>query len=139
MKILCFGEILWDVYPDKKYIGGASLNFAGYMARHGEDAYMLSALGCDSLGKEAEAVLRDLGLHTRYVAKKEDKETGTCLVTLDEHSIPSYRLLEEVAYDDIPCDSVDEDFDVLYFGTLSLRSDHNFFSLQRLLQDWLRI
>ena len=27
-KLLAFGEILWDVYPDEKFLGGASLNFA---------------------------------------------------------------------------------------------------------------
>ena len=32
MKILCFGEILWDVYPDKKYIGGASLKAPDFMS-----------------------------------------------------------------------------------------------------------
>ena len=134
MKILCFGEILWDVYPDKKYIGGASLNFAGHMAKHGEEAYMLSALGCDDLGEEAEAVLSRLGISCAYVARLRDKETGKCLVTLDDRSIPSYDLLRDVAYDFIPCDGVEGDFDVLYFGTLALRGEENFSSLRRLVR-----
>ena len=28
MKVLSFGELLWDVYPEKKVIGGAALYFA---------------------------------------------------------------------------------------------------------------
>ena len=30
MKLLSFGEIIWDVYPDEKYLGGAPLNFAAH-------------------------------------------------------------------------------------------------------------
>ena len=46
-------EVVWDIYPDKKYIGGAPLNFAAHLAKHGEESYMLSCLGKDELGKEA--------------------------------------------------------------------------------------
>ena len=53
MKVLSFGEILWDIYPDKKYIGGAPFNFAAHLAKHGEEIYMLSCLGKDGLGEEA--------------------------------------------------------------------------------------
>ena len=56
MKVLSFGEILWDIYPDKKYIGGAPFNFAAHLAKHGEEIYMLSCLGKDSLGEEARLV-----------------------------------------------------------------------------------
>ena len=49
MKVLSFGEILCDIYPDKKHIGGAPFNFAAHLAKHGEEVYMLSCLGKDSL------------------------------------------------------------------------------------------
>ena len=52
MKVLSFGEILWDVYNDKKCIGGAPLNFAAHIAKHGDEAFMLSSIGKDSLGDE---------------------------------------------------------------------------------------
>ena len=45
MNILSFGEILWDIYPEKRRIGGAPLNFAAHMARHGHNTFMLSAVG----------------------------------------------------------------------------------------------
>ena len=53
MNVLAFGEILWDVYPDRKCLGGAPLNFAAHLAKHGERAYMLSAVGKDALGAQA--------------------------------------------------------------------------------------
>lgn len=126
MKILSFGEILWDVFPDKKYIGGASLNFAAHMAKHGQQTYMLSALGEDDLGKEALEQLDALGVSCKYVSNIKDKQTGKCVVTLDENLIPSYNLLNDVAYDYISCDNLPDDFDVLYFGTLATRNEHNF-------------
>lgn len=126
MKLLAFGEILWDVYPHEKFIGGASLNFAAHCAKHSAQAYMLSSVGTDSLGDASLAQLKSWGVHTNYVARLPHKETGKCLVTLDENSIPSYNLLTDVAWDCIDCQCAAKDkFDVLYFGTLALRSQSN--------------
>lgn len=134
-KILSFGEILWDVFPDQKHLGGASLNFAAHLAKFGHRVEMLSALGADPLGEEARKKLYEWNLGDQYVPALSDKETGACLVTLDENSIPSYNLLKDVAYDCISCDGIEEDFDVLYFGTLALRGDGNFTELCKLLKE----
>ena len=49
MKLLSFGEVLWDVYPDARFIGGAPMNVAAHMAKQGHDSYLLSAVGNDEL------------------------------------------------------------------------------------------
>ena len=55
-----------------------------------------------------------------------EQQTGKCLVTLDDNQIPSYDLLDNVAYDYIKKPDIDnEAFDVLYFGTLALRNENN--------------
>ena len=138
MKILSFGEILWDVYPDEKYLGGAPLNFAAHLAKHGENVAMLSAVGKDELGKEAKEQVSAWGISTAHVAELSGKQTGCCLVTLNEQKVPSYNLLTDVAYDYIPCPKGEESFDVLYFGTLSLRSEYNRNSLAELLDKSFR-
>lgn len=132
MKILSFGEILWDVYPNEKYIGGAPLNFAAHLARHGEEVFMLSSLGEDDLGKAALTQLEKWNINTDYVSVLSNKQTGKCLVTLDRNQIPDYNLLSDVAYDYIDCCAVDSGFDVLYFGTLALRSEYNFETIKKL-------
>lgn len=132
MNVLSFGEMLWDVYPDNRYIGGAPLNFAAHLAKHGETVYMLSAVGRDELGTAAVERLQAWGIATDYVAVC-DKPTGQCLVTLDERSIPTYNLLNDVAYDYIDTAVVGDGADVLYFGTLALRSENNRRSLRDLL------
>lgn len=134
MKVLSFGEILWDIYDDNKDLAGAPLNFAAHTARHGDDAYMLSAVGDDELGKETEKIIKKWGIYADYVLALKGKETGKCIVTTDEKSSPRYDILRDVAYDYTASENVPDDFDVLYFGTMALRSEHNFNSLKELVK-----
>ena len=134
MKLLSFGEILFDVFPNSSHIGGAPLNFAAHAAKQGADAWMISAVGGDSLGKEALQRLKSWNINTQFVNVHPDKQTGKCLVTLDENSIPTYNLRTDVAYDFIPVPQVNDTFDILYFGTLSLRSEYNLHTVKSLLE-----
>ena len=126
MKVLSFGEILWDTYPTEKHIGGAPLNFSAHFVKSGGEAYLLSAVGADELGESALSFLREHGIRTDYVSVLRGKRTGECLVTLDGQGIPRYELLSDVAYDEIPePDLLGADFDAFYFGSLALRSEKN--------------
>lgn len=135
MKILSFGEVLWDVYTDKKFIGGAPLNFAAHLAIHGEKVAMLTTVGDDELGSEAAQIIRNFGIDDSYVGVTDKLETGKCLVSLDENQVPSYNLLHNVAYDHIDTSIGTEKFDILYFGTLALRDDYNRKSLSELIEN----
>lgn len=125
MKVLSFGEIIWDVYPDEKHLGGAPLNFAAHFAKQGGEAYMLSALGDDELGNEALNKLSLWKVNAEYVSVLSGKDTGKCLVTLDKQGVPTYNIVRDSAYDYINCSSVSDEFDALYFGTLALRNEYN--------------
>ena len=126
--VLVFGEIIWDVYPDRACIGGAPLNFAAHFVREGGRAALLSAVGRDALAAPALEFLRKNGVDTRFV-ETVDYPTGRCDVTLSESGIPSYRVVPDVAYDHISADpflpSVAKEcgYDVLYFGTLAQRRE----------------
>lgn len=133
MKVLSFGEILWDVYPDEKYIGGAPLNFAAHFVKQGGKAYMMSALGDDELGRSALEKLKEWKINSDHVAVLKNAETGKCLVTLDKSGKPSYDLLRGVAYDHIDCAVEGEKYDALYFGTLALRGGENMRGLEKLI------
>ena len=133
MKALAFGEVLWDMYPAERFIGGAPFNFASHLARLGAEVCMLSAVGNDPLGVETRAKLHEMGVNDQFVATVADKPTGQCLVTLRDHGVPRYNLLADVAYDYISADGCDDGFDLLYFGSLALRSGQNRRELQRLL------
>lgn len=135
MTVLSFGEVLWDVYPDKEFIGGAPLNFAAHFAKCTGKSYMLSAVGEDALGQKTLETIENFGVDTKYI-NKSTKQTGKCLVTLDDKGVPSYNLLCDVAYDDIKYEGFEEEkFDALYFGTLALRSQNNLDTLCKVMND----
>ena len=136
MKLLSFGEILWDIYPNEKYIGGAPLNFAAHFAKQGGKSYMLSSVGDDDLGKLALEALKNWDIKTDYVSVSKTNETGKCVVTLDSNGIPNYNLLDNVAYDYITKpDLLNESFDAFYFGSLALRNSNNRETVARILKD----
>lgn len=134
MKLLSFGEIIWDVYSNEKYLGGAPLNFAAHFAKQGGEAYMLSALGDDELGNEALNKLSLWKVNAEYVSLLSGKDTGKCLVNLNERGVPSYNIVRDSAYDYIDCSSVSDGFDALYFDTLALRNEYNRRGLAELIK-----
>lgn len=127
LKILIFGEILWDIFISSdgttEKIGGAPYNLAAHAAKLGADAFLVSAVGDDALGEKALAEAKKAGVHTDFIFLS-DKPTGFCAVTLDGGN-PHYRLADNTAYDYIDTASVSGDFDALCFGLLALREEHN--------------
>lgn len=131
MRVLVFGEILWDMFEQSRHLGGAPLNFAGHLAGLGGDPLLISAVGADPLGTEALKELERLGLSRDFVAVLDKIPTGRCMVTLTDSGVPHYDLWENAAYDRIPCPDA-HGCRGLYFGTLALRSPENFKTLKRL-------
>ncbi len=136
MRVLSFGEVLFDVFENDAYIGGAPLNLAAHSAIQGADAYLLSAVGNDEYGKQALLEVKNLDVKCDYVSVLEDRETGKCLVTLDENAVPSYNILKDVAYDHIPRPYLmSEKFDVFAFGTLAFREKENMRTVENVLEN----
>lgn len=137
--LLVFGEIIWDVYPDKACIGGAPLNFAAHFVQAGGRAALLSAVGQDDLGSSALAFLQKSGVDTQFVARTAHP-TGRCEVTLSAEGIPSYFVVPDVAYDhipdvpDLPARAAEAGYDLLCFGTLAQRGESRR-CLERLLSE----
>lgn len=98
--IVGLGEVLWDVFPDRKNLGGAPANFAFHMAQFGFDSCVASAVGKDALGEEIRKIYREKKLNTQIATV--DYPTGTVQVTLDGNGIPCYEIKENVAWDNIP-------------------------------------
>ncbi len=138
MKILSFGEIIWDVYENDAVIGGAPLNFAAHSAKCSAESFLLSAVGNDSYGEEAKAALTKLGVDISLV-QTNGYPTGKCIVTLDKNGLPTYRVLTDTAYDNITkSEELDkalrkEGFDALVFGTLAQRSKASSDTLAQIL------
>lgn len=136
MKILSFGDIIWDVYPDKACIGGALLNFSAHVAKSGATSLLMSAVGDDSLGKDALEKLKKFSVDTKYVSVDKTRPTGQCRVTLDENAVPTFKLLDDVAYDNIvlPAEALNERFDAIAFGSVPIRHTKNAETLLHLIE-----
>lgn len=98
--IVGIGELLWDVLPDGKKIGGAPCNFAYHVSQFGLPAIGVSAVGNDDLGEELKAAVlaRDIECNIAEV----DYPTGTVQVSLDAAGVPCYDIKEGAAWDNIP-------------------------------------
>lgn len=98
--IVGIGEILWDMLPTGKALGGAPANFAYHAKRLGEDGWAVSAIGNDALGREIMEIVMEKGL--RNLISVISRPTGTVQVSLDAKGVPSYTIMEDVAWDNIP-------------------------------------
>lgn len=98
--VVGIGEVLWDVLPDGKKIGGAPANFAYHVSQFGLNSRVVSAIGNDKLGTEIEQDFASKGL--QGIIEKVAYPTGTVQVVLDDNGIPNYSIKENVAWDNIP-------------------------------------
>ena len=133
MKVLCFGEVLWDVFATEKKIGGAPFNFAAHLVKNGVPAAVYSAVGQDELGAEALQAVRALQVDENCIATVTE-ETAVCLVTL-QNGMPDYNIKLGTAMDAIPVMPLTEPYDGLYYGTLAQRDPRSASALQTLLSD----
>ncbi|WP_405211121.1 carbohydrate kinase [Dokdonia sp. Asnod2-E02] len=128
LKIASYGEILWDVFPDEKRLGGAPLNVALRLHSFGVDVSMISSLGNDALGKEALALIKEKGLDTALI-QRNDKATGQVKVTLDKARSASYEIAQDTAWDAIAWNEKNAEAvtaaDALIIGSLAFRESGN--------------
>ena len=121
--IVGIGEILWDMLPSGKALGGAPANFAYHAGRLGEEGWAVSAVGDDALGHEILELVASKGLHSMIAVT--DKPTGTVQVELDDRGVPAYSIMEDVAWDNIPFTPEMEELakraDAVCFGSLVQR------------------
>lgn len=98
--VVGIGEVLWDILPEGKKLGGAPANFAYHVSQFGLNSCVVSAIGNDKLGNEIENDFSNKGLNG--IIEKVAYPTGTVQVVLDDEGIPNYTIKENVAWDNIP-------------------------------------
>ena len=121
--IVGIGEILWDMLPAGKALGGAPANFAYHALRLGEEGWVVSAIGDDPLGAEIMEIVAEKRLN--HLIAVTDQPTGTVRVSLDAKRVPSYNITEDVAWDNIPftpeMEALAARADAVCFGSLVQR------------------
>lgn len=145
--IVGVGEILWDMLPGGKVLGGAPTNFAYHCRQMGADSYVISAIGKDDAGCEILERVEALGIPSDFLFIEKHFPTSTVTVKLDEKGHPEYTIHENVAWDHIPADPLALDrmkaADAVCFGSLAQRSAFSRKSIQAYLEvlpaDCLRV
>lgn len=136
-KVVCFGEVLFDCFPNEKKIGGAPLNAALRMHALGLDCQIISCIGEDFDGETLKKFLENEELSTQLIQKSKQYNTGSVVVSLNDNGNASYHISQPVAWDHIELNSesleVVQKADVFVFGSLVARQNPSKQTLIKLL------
>lgn len=136
--VVCFGEVLWDIFPSGSRAGGAPFNVAYNLFKMGIDSKMLSRIGDDELGHRLLNQIKDWGITTDFIQIDAEKPTGTVLADFDEHGEAVYEIVKEVAWDYIESlpehQNLIQNSEAFVFGSLITRSETSQNTLLELLE-----
>ena len=131
------GELLWDLLPEGRHVGGAPANFAYFAKYLGARGIVVSRVGSDDLGRELIRYFNRISLSVRYIPVDEKHPTGTAMVALDSYGKPRFKILPNVAWDFISrtteLSSLVKRADAVCFGTLAQRQPLSRDTIQWLL------
>jgi len=127
--IVGLGELLWDLFPRGKQLGGAPANFAYITSLLGDRGIPASRLGHDALGHEAIVRLQELGIAVEFIQQDAAHPTGTVKVEVDDKGQPRFEICENVAWDFLEStpqwQKLAEQADAVCFGSLAQRSQQS--------------
>ncbi len=125
-KIVCFGEILWDILPSGAVPGGAPMNVAYHLHKLGLDPGIITRVGIDERGKKLIDLLNDNGVDTEHIQLDYDIATGIVNAEPNEHGEMQYDIVAPAAWDFIAFDkaaaSLVKEASHFIFGSLIARN-----------------
>ena len=128
--VVTIGEVLFDVFPTGKRIGGAPFNFTVHLANMGFPVDFITRIGKDADGRDILDRMRGFGLSAKYVQIDPDTPTGRVRVNTGEGKAHSFEIMAPAAYDNLVCTDLVSELmrrspDLVYFGTLAQRSEQS--------------
>lgn len=136
--IVCFGEVLWDVFPTHKKIGGAPLNVALRLQSLNNNVSIISSIGNDNKGKKIRTYIEDHGVNIENLQVDEKFKTGKVKVMLNQKGSASYDIKFPRAWDNIQINEntkkVTNQADAFIYGSLVARDDTSRDTLYTLLK-----
>jgi fructokinase len=132
------GELLWDLLPSGRQLGGAPANFAYIASLLGNRAAIVSRVGADELGREAREHCATLGLDISHLQSDAARPTGTVNVKVDSLGVPEFEIVEHVAWDGLEytpdLKQLAQQADVVCFGSLAQRDEPSRTTIQQFLK-----
>jgi fructokinase len=137
--IVGLGELLWDVFPNRKELGGAPANFAYMTSLLGDEGVVASRVGRDRLGNAAARRLAKLGLSQEWLQLDTKSSTGTVKVQVFEDGQPKFQIAENVAWDNFEWTSQWQALAAraaaVCFGSLAQRAERSRDTIRLFLQN----
>jgi fructokinase len=134
--VVGLGELLWDLLPEGRQLGGAPANIAVMSARLGSHAIVLSRVGQDQLGRDAVDTLETFPIDLGHLQVDEVHSTGSVSVTFVDGQ-PGYTIAEPVAWDFLEFtpdwQQLAAQADAVCFGTLAQRGPCSMRTVQSFL------
>jgi fructokinase len=126
MTIVAIGELLWDLLPDGKQLGGAPANVAQHCLGLGAESVLVSRVGRDDGGDEALGLLQERGCSLEAIQRDPAAPTGTAGVSLDASGQPGFAIPPGAAWDYLEADEAARHAvagaGAICFGTLGQRT-----------------
>ena len=136
--VVGLGEVLWDLLPGGRQLGGAPTNFAYITSVLGDIGIVASRLGKDDLGNEASQALKRLDLPTAQIQLDREHPTGTVKVDVDAAGQPRLEITESVAWDYLEWTpewrALAGQADAVCFGSLAQRSPRSRETIRQFLR-----
>lgn len=136
--IFCYGEVLWDVFPDGKRAGGAPFNVAYNLKKMGIEAHMISRVGNDTLGQKLLNKIAGWNIPVEDCQTDSLYATGTVIANIDKNNEAHYDIVNSVAWDFIEYRAEDyekiKNADAFIFGSLIARNPKSYQTLLQLLE-----
>jgi fructokinase len=136
-QIVGIGELLWDLLPGGARLGGTTTNFSVFCARLANRAVLVSSVGDDQHGRNAESMLVQPNLDLQLQLDPAHP-TGTVEVTFSDDNQPSYLFPIGVAWDFIRLFpgllQVAPAADAVCFGTLAQRHEVSRSTIQAFIE-----
>jgi fructokinase len=137
-KIVCFGEMLWDVFPTGKIAGGAPMNLALHLCQLGDEVSFISGVGADVEGQNLLAFIERFGLNPELIQTHPNYPTGKVLVNNSDKENITYDIVKPAAWDQIAWspeqqEKVDQ-ADAFIYGSLATREETSRKTLLKLLE-----
>ena len=136
--IISIGEILFDIFPTYRRLGGAPFNFAFHLKKLGLTTRFISRVGDDADGRNIISALKSFGFDPDDIQIDPQHPTGRVVVQLSPKGVPEFDIRPNAAYDHIDVTSRLEGHvnkgGLLYFGSLIQRGDQGFRVIQQILE-----
>lgn len=137
-KIVCFGEMLWDILPSGKMPGGAPMNVAIHLQYQGFTPAVISRVSNDEPSRALVDYMKEKGVTTHYVQVDEKQPTGVVMANVSNRSEVTYDIVQPVAWDFIQMEDnvkqVASESDYFIYGSLAARSETSRQTLLSLLE-----